>query len=83
MTCVVLTSADRATPSAFFFHFSFQLHDNGLALHQYTRQQRKMAHGGQGDGFDGELDAFQEPELSSLGRLVRLRVGWASVRHLS
>jgi hypothetical protein len=31
-----------------------------------------MAQIGQGDGFDGELDNFQEPELSSLERLVRL-----------
>ncbi len=26
-------------------------------------------------GFDGELDNFQEPELSSLVRLVRLHDG--------
>ena len=56
--------------------FSFQLHDNALALHKYTREQRKMARQGQGNGFDGELDDFQEPELSSLVRLVRLHHGW-------
>jgi hypothetical protein len=51
--------------------FSFQLHHNALALHEYTLAQRKKAHHGQGDGFDGELDAFQEPQLSSFVRLVR------------
>ena len=58
------------------YPFSFQLHDNALALHEYTRDQRKKAHRGQGDGFDGELDNFQEPKLSSLVRLVRLRHRW-------
>ena len=52
--------------------YSFQLHDNALALHEYTRHERKMAASGNGVRFDGELDTFQEPELSSLGRLVRL-----------
>ena len=56
--------------------FSFQLHDNALALHEYTRDQRKMAHRGQGNGFDGELDNFQQPQLSSLVRLVRLHRRW-------
>jgi hypothetical protein len=55
-----------------FLYFSFQLHDNALALHEYTRHERKKAHNGQGDGFDGELDNFQQPELSSLERLVCL-----------
>jgi len=50
-------------------HINFQLHDNALALHEYTRGQRKKAHHGQGDGFDGELDTFQEPNLSSFVRL--------------
>jgi len=50
-------------------HINFQLHDNALALHEYTHDQRKKAHKGQGNGFDGELDNFQEPELSSLVRL--------------
>lgn len=45
---------------------SFELHDNALALHEYTRHERKRH-----TGFDGELDNFQEPELSSLGKLVR------------
>jgi len=49
--------------------FNIQLHDNALALHNYTRDQRKKARRGRGLGFDGELDNFQEPELSSLVRL--------------
>jgi len=56
--------------------FSFQLHDNALALHEYTRHQKRKAHRGQGEGFDGELDNFQEPKLSSLVRLVRLHYRW-------
>jgi hypothetical protein len=47
---------------------SFELHDNALALHEYTRHERKIA-----SGFDGELDNFQEPELSSLAKLVRVQ----------
>lgn len=31
----------------------------------------KASHG-EGDGFDGELDNFQEPVLSSLAKLVRV-----------
>jgi hypothetical protein len=60
------------TPPMRFSFYSFQLHDNALALHEYTRHERKMAASGNGVRFDGELDTFQEPELSSLGRLVRL-----------
>lgn len=52
---------------------SFQLHDNALELHKYTRYQKKQASRGKGDGFDGELDNFQEPVLSSLAKLVRVR----------
>jgi hypothetical protein len=40
-------------------------------LHEYTRDQRKKAAHGEGNGFDEELDNFQEPALSSLVRLVR------------
>jgi hypothetical protein len=55
----------------YVFHTSsFELHDNALALHEYTRHERKKA-----SGFDGELDNFQEPELSSLGKLVRVHHG--------
>lgn len=57
--------------------FSFQLHDNALALHEYTRDQRKKAHHGKGIGFDGELDNFQEPNLSSIVKLVRLHHLWS------
>lgn len=48
---------------------SFELHSNALALHAYTRDRRKKAHG-QDDGFDGEIDNFQQPQLSSLVKLV-------------
>jgi hypothetical protein len=51
---------------------SFQLHDNALELHKYTRYQKVKASHGEGEGFDGELDNFQEPVLSSLAKLVRI-----------
>jgi hypothetical protein len=59
--------------------FSFKLHDNALALHEYTRGQRKKAAHGEGPGFGGELDIFQEPELSSLVKLVRFRHSYSVI----
>ena len=55
-----------------FFFFSFQLHVNCRALHNYTLQERKKAARGEGPGFDGELNNFQTPQLSSLARLVSI-----------
>ena len=52
--------------------FSHQLHDNAMALHEYTHEQKKKAARGEGNGFDGDLDNFQEPDLSSLVKLVSL-----------
>jgi hypothetical protein len=69
---VIFTPHTSAYCASASFFFSFQLHDNALSLHEYTRDQRKKAAHGEGDGFlDDELDNFQDPELSSLGRLVR------------
>jgi hypothetical protein len=65
-----LTKALNALHLCFFIFSSFELHDNALALHEYTRHERKMA-----TGFDGELNNFQEPELSSLVKLVRCHHG--------
>ena len=56
----------KRVPSSLFF-YSFALHENARELHAYTRQQKKG-----GNDFDGELDNFQEPKLSSLWKLVRL-----------
>jgi len=39
-------------------------------LHNYTRAQKKKAAQGEGAGFDGELNNFQSPQLSSLSKLV-------------
>ncbi len=50
--------------------FSYQLHANCRALHNYTLQEKKKAARGEGPGFDGELNNFQAPQLSSLARLV-------------
>jgi len=50
-------------------HVNFQLYYNARALHEFTRNERKNARYYKGDKFDGELDAFQEPQLSSLMRL--------------
>jgi len=68
--CNYLKNYSYPSYSALMSHINFQLHDNALPLHAYTRDQRKKAARGQGDGFaDGELDNFQQPELSSLVRL--------------
>ena len=58
-----------ASPS---FFSSFKLHENARELHEYTRSQKQKQARGEGAGFDGELDNFQEPNLSSLSKLVRL-----------
>jgi len=67
--CNYLKKHSHPSYGALMAHINFQLHDNALALHDYTRHERKAAAIGQGDGFDGELDNFQEPELSSLVKL--------------
>jgi hypothetical protein len=51
---------------------SFQLHSNCLALHQFTLEEKKKAARGEGPGFDGELNNFQSPQLSSLAKLVSI-----------
>jgi len=50
-------------------HVNFQLHANCRALHNYTLQEKKKAARGEGPGFDGELNNFQAPQLSSLAKL--------------
>ena len=50
--------------------FSYQLHANCRALHDYTLLEKKKAARGLGPGFDGELNNFQAPQLSSLAKLV-------------
>jgi len=67
--CNYLKRESKPSYGALMAHINFQLHDNALALHEYTRHERKMAASGHGVRFDGELDNFQQPELSSLGRL--------------
>ncbi|KAN0136650.1 Caspase domain containing protein [Lactarius tabidus] len=52
-------------------HVNFVLHENTLDLHKYTRQQKKK-----GIDFDGEMDNFQQPKLSSLTKLVGLCYFW-------
>lgn len=53
-----------------FTFSSFQLHANCRALHQFTLDEKKKAERGEGPGFDGEFNNFQEPQLSSLAKLV-------------
>lgn len=62
--CNYLEKCSRPSYGDLMAHINFELHDNALALHEYTRHERKKA-----SGFDGELDNFQQPELSSLGKL--------------
>jgi hypothetical protein len=67
--CNYLKKQSNPSYGALMAHINFQLHDNALALHEYTRHERKLEASGQAVHFDGELDNFQEPELSSLVRL--------------
>jgi hypothetical protein len=39
-------------------------------LYDYTCAQKKKAAQGEGTGFDGELNNFQSPQLSSLSKLA-------------
>src|SRR5260370_328622 len=68
----------RVSPSYFFS--SFMLHENARELHKYTREQKKKG-AGEGTGFDGELDNFQGPTLSSLSKLVRLGCNFLPLIH--
>jgi hypothetical protein len=43
---------------------------NCLELHKYTLQEKNIAARGEGPGFDGEMNNFQAPQLSSLAKLV-------------
>jgi hypothetical protein len=52
--------------------FSFQLHANARALHEYTLEEKGKAARGEGPGFDGELSNFRPPQLSSLSKLVSI-----------
>ncbi|KAI9432855.1 caspase domain-containing protein [Lactarius indigo] len=70
VVCNYLKTHSRPSYRELMSHINFQLHDNALELHKYTRYQKKKATHGEGDGFDGELDNFQEPLLSSLAKLV-------------
>jgi len=67
--CNYLKRNSHPSYGALMSHIKSQLHDNALALHEYIREQRKKAYHGQKDEFGGEVDNFQEPQLSSLVRL--------------
>ncbi|KAI9438731.1 caspase domain-containing protein [Lactarius indigo] len=69
VVCNYLKTHSRPSYRELMSHINFQLHDNALELHKYTRYQKKKATHGKRDGFDGELDNFQEPLLSSLAKL--------------
>ncbi|KAN0130443.1 Caspase domain containing protein [Lactarius tabidus] len=66
VVCNYLKTHSRPSYRDLMSHINFQLYDNALELHKYTRYQ---ASHGEGDGFDVELDYFKEPVLSSLARL--------------
>jgi len=50
-------------------HVNIQLHTNCRELHKYTLAEKKKAAQGRGVGFDGEMNNFQAPQLSSLSKL--------------
>jgi len=62
--CNYLHKHPRSSYRKLMSHVNFALHENARELQAYTRQQRR-----EGNGFDGELDNFQEPKLSSLWKL--------------
>ncbi|KAF8258294.1 hypothetical protein EI94DRAFT_1148415 [Lactarius quietus] len=65
--CEYLKEHPRPSYRNMMSHVNFALYENARELHAYTRQQKR-----EGNGFDGELDNFQEPMLSSLSKLVGL-----------
>ncbi|KAI0293727.1 caspase domain-containing protein [Multifurca ochricompacta] len=69
VVCNYLKTQKQPSYRALMSHINFQLYDNSLALHEYTRYQKRKAARGEGDGFEGDLDNFQVPELSSLVKL--------------
>ena len=71
--CATYPPCFRRTISLTTYPSSFALYENACELHKYTREQKKKKARGEGNGFDGELVNFQEPNLSSLSKLVRLR----------
>ena len=52
--------------------YSYQQHANYHALNEYNLEGEKKAARGEGTGFDGELNNFQAPQLSSLSKLVSI-----------
>jgi len=67
--CEFLKMQPLPSYGALMSHVNLQLHTNALALHKYTLQEKKRAARGEGPGFDGELNNFQAPQLSSLSKL--------------
>jgi len=70
----VLCDFLKITPSPSYHtlmsHVTFQIHAaNRLALHRYTRYEKKKVARGEGLDFYGELNNFQTPQLSSLAKL--------------
>jgi hypothetical protein len=62
--CRYLEKHPRPSYRSLMTHVNFVLHGNARELHTYTRQQKKY-----GNDFDGEMDNFQQPKLSSLTKL--------------
>src|SRR5258707_1760687 len=62
----------RCLSDCIYTFFSFQLHANCRALHNYTLQEKKKAARGEGPGFDVDLNNFQAPQRSSFAELVRM-----------
>jgi hypothetical protein len=67
--CEFLKKQPSPSYGTLMYHVNFQLHANCRALHNYTLQEKKKAARGEGPGFDGELNNFQAPQLSSLAKL--------------
>jgi hypothetical protein len=63
--------------------FRFQLHANCRTRHNYILQEKNKAARGEGPGFDGGLNDFQAPQLSSLAKLVSILFGYCCLSQAS
>lgn len=63
--CTYLSCHKKPSYKNLMTNINFDLHTLSLALHDWTRQQLKA----RATNFEGEMNVFQEPVLSSLSKL--------------
>jgi len=67
--CELLEKQPSPSYRTLMTHVNFQLHASCRALHEYTLNEKKKAARGEEPSFDGEMNDFQAPQLSSLAKL--------------